>query len=477
MHQGRVAEAKLILQTVTPASLTGPQGNDFDLRFYERAQEMLREVEAKATNYDSIKENSFIECLKPTTGKSLQCPWRHTAPNQSEHEMPNSDLGDWEMTTFHATSGFALSQQEFMMASDTRFQASLFDNAWVEDKTEEDDFGDENININTISSVSASSQGRATFGFPQNPQTQHSNVEALRERLEKVCLKENSSVKHSAFLPSNSSYTEQSSLNSAAATFFSKYAYQRQRQSTFSNGLGSMAGFEERVPLMLDRINEKRQNPLGPIGRASTRDVTKSENTNPVHQKKVLGPIGSGSSRNTVKSENTNAVHQKKVLGPIGSGFTRNITKYENTNPGEQRAFVGQSSHNENKRTTNHLLSFESMDSGLDLPSLPIKKTMAMTRNKLSMTLPMQEKNAAADPCDSLGYIQLPDMLEFEQAMISCISEAANSDQAYLPEKQKLQDRLLVFQEITLNAHKEDHGHDEKQTLNDSTYAGEECCC
>ena len=53
------------------------------------------------------------------------------------------------MTTFHATSGFASSQQDLLLASDIRFQSSLFHNAWVEDETKEDGFGDENININT----------------------------------------------------------------------------------------------------------------------------------------------------------------------------------------------------------------------------------------------------------------------------------------------------------------------------------------
>ena len=86
MHQGRVAEGKLILQNA--CIFDWSTGNDFDLKFYERAQEMLRGVEAKVKNYEFF----FIKCLKPTTGRSLQCPWRHTAPNQSKHEMPNSDL-------------------------------------------------------------------------------------------------------------------------------------------------------------------------------------------------------------------------------------------------------------------------------------------------------------------------------------------------------------------------------------------------
>ena len=85
---------------------------------------------------------------------------------------------------------------------------------------------------------------------------------------------------------------------------------------------------------------------------------------------------------------------------------------------------------------------------GLDLSQLPMKKTMAITSSKNVMTLTMEQKNAVADPCDSSRYIQLPNTLEFEQAMISSIS-----DQAPLPEKQNLQGRLPVFHEIPLNAH------------------------
>jgi hypothetical protein len=49
----------------------------------------------------------------------------------------------------------------------------------------------------------------------------------------------------------------------------------------------------------------------------------------------------------------------KKVIG-----FTRNTTKSENKNPWDQREFLGQNSHNENKPTTKHLLSFEFMGYG-----------------------------------------------------------------------------------------------------------------
>ena len=60
----------------------------------------------------------------------------------------------------------------------------------------------------------------------------------------------------------------------------------------------------------------------------------------------------------------------------------------------------------------------ESMCFGFDLLPLPMKKTMAITSSKNAMTLTMQEKNAVADPCDSLRYIQLPNTLEFEQATV-----------------------------------------------------------
>jgi len=65
------------------------------------------------------------------------------------------------MTTFHATSGFAFSQQDLLLASDIRFQSSLFHNAWVEDETKEDGFGDENININTSVEDDEGNSGRS----------------------------------------------------------------------------------------------------------------------------------------------------------------------------------------------------------------------------------------------------------------------------------------------------------------------------
>ncbi|XP_057873754.1 protein POLLENLESS 3-LIKE 2 isoform X1 [Cryptomeria japonica] len=45
MHQGKVAEAKMMLQNVKPASANDPQGLDSHLKSYERAQHMLKELE------------------------------------------------------------------------------------------------------------------------------------------------------------------------------------------------------------------------------------------------------------------------------------------------------------------------------------------------------------------------------------------------------------------------------------------------
>ena len=88
----------------------------------------------------------------------------------------------------------------------------------VHNKIDEDGFRG-GININTTNIVSTSSLGRASFGFPQIPQTQQSNVEVFRKTLDKFCLKENSNVKHSKFLPLSSFDTEKTHLNNLVAPF------------------------------------------------------------------------------------------------------------------------------------------------------------------------------------------------------------------------------------------------------------------
>ncbi|KAG9442697.1 hypothetical protein H6P81_018551 [Aristolochia fimbriata] len=58
MKQGRVSEAKDTLRQVRPAMAEGPRGVDSHLKAFERAQEMLRDLEKETMNRD---ENPFNE--------------------------------------------------------------------------------------------------------------------------------------------------------------------------------------------------------------------------------------------------------------------------------------------------------------------------------------------------------------------------------------------------------------------------------
>eukprot|EP01018_Ginkgo_biloba_P031140 Gb_23420 [translate_table: standard] len=256
MNQGRVSEAKAMLQSVKAASANGPWGLDSHLKSYERAQEMLREIEAQSLNYDSLMENS-VEGLKSSVWQSLPCPWKHTPHNLSENEKLSSDSGVSGATTFLATSGFGPSQQSFVLSSDTNSQYSMFGTDTVaqysmfgtglmEENTEEDTFGDENMNIN-ITNVCSSSLTRAPFEFAQNCQAKQSHAESLRQKLEKVCLREKGKARRAAFPPPPCSNTDHV-LNSAAPPFFSRNRNSRDNDSIFSNALAPIRNIEERWP-------------------------------------------------------------------------------------------------------------------------------------------------------------------------------------------------------------------------------------
>ena len=66
--------------------------------------------------------------------------------------------------------------------------------------------------------------------------------------------------------------------------------------------------------------------------------------------------------------------------------------------------------------------SNESMGFGFDLLPLPMKNTMAITSNKNSMTLPMQEKNGVVDQHDPLFGLDLLSQLPICKDEILSIS-------------------------------------------------------
>eukprot|EP00268_Persea_americana_P001414 TRINITY_DN10435_c0_g1_i2.p1 TRINITY_DN10435_c0_g1~~TRINITY_DN10435_c0_g1_i2.p1 ORF type:complete len:438 (+),score=89.53 TRINITY_DN10435_c0_g1_i2:87-1400(+) len=65
MKQGRIAEAKETLRQVKPAVADGPRGVDSHLKAFERAQEMLRDLESELMNrgQDPLKQSQLFDAF------------------------------------------------------------------------------------------------------------------------------------------------------------------------------------------------------------------------------------------------------------------------------------------------------------------------------------------------------------------------------------------------------------------------------
>ncbi|KAF8701020.1 hypothetical protein HU200_033912 [Digitaria exilis] len=77
MKQGRVLEAKDVLKQVRPAAVDGLRGADSHLKAYERAQEMLRDLEAKLVGRpraDQIDTNWLFDALLLGSSSSIWQP-------------------------------------------------------------------------------------------------------------------------------------------------------------------------------------------------------------------------------------------------------------------------------------------------------------------------------------------------------------------------------------------------------------------
>jgi tetratricopeptide (TPR) repeat protein len=66
MKQGRIAEAKETLHRVKPAVTDGPRGSDSHLKAYERAQQMLKDLESEMMNrggVDRLEQSRLFEAF------------------------------------------------------------------------------------------------------------------------------------------------------------------------------------------------------------------------------------------------------------------------------------------------------------------------------------------------------------------------------------------------------------------------------
>ncbi|KAJ1290608.1 hypothetical protein BS78_02G257300 [Paspalum vaginatum] len=94
MKQGRVLEAKDVLKQVHPAAVDGLRGADSHLKAYERAQEMLRDLEAKLVGRpraDQLDTSWLFDALLLGSSSSIWQPQpcvEHLLPPQAPAPVP-----------------------------------------------------------------------------------------------------------------------------------------------------------------------------------------------------------------------------------------------------------------------------------------------------------------------------------------------------------------------------------------------------
>lgn len=215
MKQGRLEEAKAMLQSVTPACNDNRWASDSHLKSYERAQEMLQELEASmgANGYDNVvQELRSFAIPGCDTGYDLQHSslWqpqpalprqpRRMARSSLDTQFSQSSVDPAMTGALLATAGFGPSKGNQAPVPSSRgvvqshgpstsqeswFQNGLSSSGWSDEDL--DYSSPEDSNSEGLSALEQN-QGYAMAGKqqqqPQQPLNWH--AETLRQRLETV---------------------------------------------------------------------------------------------------------------------------------------------------------------------------------------------------------------------------------------------------------------------------------------------------
>ncbi|PON89360.1 N-terminal acetyltransferase A, auxiliary subunit [Trema orientale] len=99
MKQGRISEAKENLRRVKPAVADGPRGTDSHLKAYERAQQMLKDLESELLNKggDRVEQSRLFDAFLGSSSIWQPQPCKdHTSlpPTDSIKLLPQDDFAD-----------------------------------------------------------------------------------------------------------------------------------------------------------------------------------------------------------------------------------------------------------------------------------------------------------------------------------------------------------------------------------------------
>lgn len=115
MKQGRIAEAKENLRRVKPAVADGPRGVDSHLKAYERAQQMLKDLESDMMNQggDRVEQSKLFDAFLGSSSIWQPQPCKdhhHANPSKSQDDFGDENID----TNFIMNQTTGLGQQRFM---------------------------------------------------------------------------------------------------------------------------------------------------------------------------------------------------------------------------------------------------------------------------------------------------------------------------------------------------------------------------
>lgn len=97
MKQGRIGEAKDTLRRVKPAVADGPRGVDSHLKAYERAQQMLRDLESEMMNkggVDRVEQSKLFDAFLGSSAIWQPQPCKETRPLSSSAKDTSHAFSD-----------------------------------------------------------------------------------------------------------------------------------------------------------------------------------------------------------------------------------------------------------------------------------------------------------------------------------------------------------------------------------------------
>ncbi|PIN00930.1 hypothetical protein CDL12_26561 [Handroanthus impetiginosus] len=157
MKQGRIAEAKETLRRVKPAVADGPRGVDSHLKAYERAQQMLRDLESEMLNkvVDRVEQSKLFDAFLGSSAIWQPQPCKeHTVVSSSANNKLPSKVHDDVFVDENANSNIIVANNSSAIwQPHTRGEHPIIStstNNKFPSKLHNDVFTDENINSSNI---------------------------------------------------------------------------------------------------------------------------------------------------------------------------------------------------------------------------------------------------------------------------------------------------------------------------------------